>query len=333
MPESPESQKFTMRIVIVLLMFIGLESELFSISLQQGILSNSPSPLKIPTYDGSGQITHPDVISFEFPWNNYIHWMVATPYPDRNAAHENPSIFASNDGKNWSVPAGISNPIARPPANAYLSDPDIVYHPSYGIRVYYRLVDESNNRIFFIQSSDGRKWTQPVETIAVPNHQLISPAVIVRENQYIMYSVKLSGNNNTRVERRRSKDGIKWRLPEDVTVLNVKDDIIWHIDASYVPIRKEFWLLFYSYPSSFLYLAVSKDGLRFNTLPVPLLAGSEEPKAWKQGVFWDSGLYRSTFQVSRKGEFLLWYTGTKAPADSHIGFVKADLRKILPYIP
>ena len=148
-----------------------------------------------------------------------------------------------------------------------------------------------------------------------------------------MYSVKLSGDRTTIVERRKSKDGIKWSSPENVAVLNAKDNVIWHIDAAYVPTRKEFWLLFYSYPSAFLYLAVSRDGLRFNTLPVPLLTGSEDSNAWNQGVYWDSGLYRSTFLVSNKGEFLLWYTGTKAKTSSHIGFIRADLRKILPYIP
>src|SRR4030067_47725 len=83
----PGPQRFTIKVTIVLLMLISFENKLFPMLQQQGVLSNSPSPLEIPTYDGSGHITHPDVISFESPWNNYPYWMVATPYPDRNSAY------------------------------------------------------------------------------------------------------------------------------------------------------------------------------------------------------------------------------------------------------
>jgi hypothetical protein len=299
----------------------------------QGILANSPEPLSISTYDGSGQITHPDVVSFDKPWNGFRHWMAATPYPERDASYENPSLFVSNDGINWSVPEGVSNPVAKPPANAYLSDPDIIYRPSFGLRLYYRLVDKSHNRILFIQSKNGREWTAPVETVAVPNHHLISPAVTALKTQYVMYSVKLLDNGrDTIVERRKSKDGIRWSSPETVSVLGSRDKTIWHLDASFLPERKEFWLLFYSYPSGSLYLAVSKDGLRFRTLPVPLLTGREKPDAWDRGTYWDSGLYRSTFQVNGKGEFLLWYTGTQPKTSSHIGFIKAKMSRIVSFI-
>ncbi len=359
--------------------------------------------------------------------------MVATPYPGQNAAYENPSIFASNDGVNWSPPKGVSNPIARPAqdsyaygssdfrvdefvkgisvkrlcrvvggdgytfktaeptdsidwlnallqepglydhiaekkkplrpsehierlyatyhetrrgedlkalnrsvleefypqetpiSHTYLSDPDVAFCPLHGLRVYYRLVEESCNRIFFIESKNGHDWTQPVETIAVPSHHLISPALVTRGTQYVMYSVKLSDDQrDTAVERRESEDGIEWASPEIVSILDT-DEKAWHLDGVYIAVRKEFWLLFYGYPSRRLYLAVSKDGLRFNTLPVPLLMGREDANA-----SWDSGLYRSTFQISGD-DFLLWYTGTKGTA-SHIGFTKADLHKITALI-
>ncbi len=335
------SQKCRIAIVLLILINVGyaggqepsFDEKRSLIQPQKGILSNSSYPLKIQTYDGSDEITHPDALCFERPWKDYRFWMTATPYPGSNSAFENPSIFVSNDGVNWSVPEGASNPIAKPPANTYLSDPDIIYHPSYGLRVYDRLVDESHNRIFFVESKDGRKWTRPVESIAVPNHYLISPAIIALNSQYLMYSVKLSDDHKTTtVERRKSEDGIAWSQPEIVSVLYARDKLIWHLDAAYVPMRKEFWLLFYSYPSAALYLAVSKDGLKFETLPIPLLTGREEPGAWNSGIYWDSGLYRSTFCVNEQSELLLWYTGTKAPASWHIGFIKTDLRTIDPYI-
>jgi len=313
--------------LIAILVTAGSVSTLFPASLQKNILSNSLAPLTTPTYEGSGQITHPDVLSFSEPWNGYRYWMVGTPFPDKNSAYENPSVLASNDGTNWIVPEGLSNPIAGPPAQGYLSDPDMIYHPSYGIRVYYRSVDESHNRIYYTQSKNVRDWTKPLETIAAPNHQVISPAVIRAGSRYIMYSVKLLESvSDTVVERRTSKDGIKWSRPKSVSMLDA-DEKVWHIDARYVASRKEFWMLFLGYPSSSLHLAVSRDGLRFNVLPVPLLSKNEDMDAW------DSyGLYRSTFDFADEDEFLLWYTGIREKA-SHIGFIRVNIGKILSLIP
>ena len=64
--------------------------------------------LNIPTYDGSGQAVHPDVYYNANGWNGYRYWMAMTPYPNGNAAYENPSIVVSNDNLNWIVPPGLS---------------------------------------------------------------------------------------------------------------------------------------------------------------------------------------------------------------------------------
>jgi hypothetical protein len=53
--------------------------------------------LNIPTYDGSGQAVHPDIYYNANGWNGYYYWMAMTPYPNGDAAYENPSIIVSND--------------------------------------------------------------------------------------------------------------------------------------------------------------------------------------------------------------------------------------------
>jgi hypothetical protein len=320
--------KYLVIIVVILaaIFFVIKPETIFSETLRKTILSNSPIPLTIPTYDGSGQMTHPDILFFSAPWKGFRYWMVGTPYPDENSSYENPSVFVSKDAVNWTVPNGLSNPLVKPAvANSYLSDPDIIYHRSFGIRVYYRMVDEDYNRIFFIESKNGKDWTQPAEIITLPNHQIISPAVTRYNLRYAMYSVKLLDNNtSTIVERRFSKDGINWSSPATVTVYNM-NEVIWHLDVQYVSARKEFWLLMLCYPSSSLYVAISKDGLHFKASSIPLISESENPDAWD-----GYSLYRSTFRVTTTGDFFLWYAGEKG-IESHIGFIKTRLKNILAF--
>jgi hypothetical protein len=77
-------------------------------------LMNAAAPLTIPTYDGSGQLTEPDVIFFNSHWHGFQYWMAFSPYPFTNPAEENPSIVVSNDGVNWQVPDGLVNPLVLP---------------------------------------------------------------------------------------------------------------------------------------------------------------------------------------------------------------------------
>ena len=312
--------------MLTAMLFFIKPATLFSKPSNKTILTNSPLPLDIPTYEGSGQMTHPDILFFSSPWKGFRYWMVGTPYPDENSSYENPSILVSKDAVNWTVPEGLSNPLVKPDIpNSYLSDPDIIYHRSFGIRVYYRMVDEDYNRILFIESKNGKEWTQPSEIITLPNHQIISPAVTLSKSKYVMYSVKLLDNYmGTVVERRISKDGKSWSSPETVTVNNLNEEI-WHLDAQYVSSRREFWLVLLTYPSSSLYVATGRDGLKFRAFSVPLLAKSENPNAW------DSySLYRSTFRVTNTGNFFLWYAGEKG-VESHIGFIKTRLKNILAF--
>lgn len=83
----------------------------------------------VPTYDGSGESIHPGVVDMGQRWNGYRWWFVDTPYPNEDDQIENPSIFATNDRATLSVPTGLTNPLALPPAGGFFSDPDIVWDP------------------------------------------------------------------------------------------------------------------------------------------------------------------------------------------------------------
>ena len=104
-------------------------------------LANAPVPLVIPTYDGSGQVTEPDVIFFKSPWHGFQYWMAFSPYPFSNPAKESPSIVVSNDGLNWQVPDGLENPLALPDRLNYLSDASVFYDSkSDQLWVYYNVI-------------------------------------------------------------------------------------------------------------------------------------------------------------------------------------------------
>src|SRR6266404_9955978 len=79
-----------------------------------GVLPNAAAPLTIPTPDGSGQVTEPSIVKFSPPWRGFTYWMVVAPYPHSDAEDENPSILVSDDGQQWSLPPGGTNPIQKP---------------------------------------------------------------------------------------------------------------------------------------------------------------------------------------------------------------------------
>jgi hypothetical protein len=310
--------KYTFVFLIVLL--CGASSDAW----KAGILANSLSPLNIPTYEGSGEITHPDILVFTKPWNGYLYWLAATPYPGRNERFENPSVFVSNDGIGWTVPEGLKNPIAGPPPSGHLSDPDIIYLKEAGIRVYYRWTDGTHEKIFSIMSGDGRKWSRPVEIIAGLEGEIVSPSVSVKGSIYYMFSVNAGGKTPV-VEMRKSQDGLKWSEAK-IAEIPYSEEKIWHIDVGYIESRREFWMLSLRYPSSSLYLSISKDGQRFHNLVSPLLTKSADNNAWD-----GYGLYRSTFHITDGGEFLLWYAGMKNNA-SRIGFIRSTVGEALAFM-
>jgi len=83
--------------------------------------SNAKEYQSTPTYDGSGQAVHPDLVYFPDGWgkdregNNWNYWLVMTPFPNRKDNYENPSILVSDDGVKWRTPPGLENPAEKEP--------------------------------------------------------------------------------------------------------------------------------------------------------------------------------------------------------------------------
>src|SRR5579884_2655894 len=50
-------------------------------AVQATVFAVEPTLMTIPTYDGSGQAVHPDVVAFDAPWHGAQYWLTMTPYP------------------------------------------------------------------------------------------------------------------------------------------------------------------------------------------------------------------------------------------------------------
>ncbi|WP_437918326.1 hypothetical protein [Sphingobacterium sp. LRF_L2] len=178
---------------------------------------------------------HPDVVYFPLGFNGYKYWMVFTPYfgiigSDRTAAlYENPTVVVSDDGKNWITPAGLVNPIQRPPAledsytpangkpnQGYWSDVDWIFNGT-EFQLYYRgcffsnqilkkwgaksennankLTQDAERTIVRQTSKNGIDWT-PLEIVydsnepaSLQDNHIISPSFIRTNNRIVSYEV------------------------------------------------------------------------------------------------------------------------------------------------
>ncbi|MFO7610521.1 MAG: DUF2341 domain-containing protein, partial [Candidatus Krumholzibacteriia bacterium] len=225
---------------------------------------NAPVPLVTPTYDGSGQVVHPDVVQVPGGWNGYEYWMAMTPYPNSNDDYENPSVLASHDNLTWVVPPGVTNPLAPEPPG-HNDDTDMLLVDGQMIIYYNETNSDGNTYLKRLASTDGVSWGTAQTVITTPNY-IMSPAVIHDGTQYIMWYVHSPGGCTSSYQnfyRRTSADGIAWGPAEPVTI-EQPGRIPWHFDVQ--DTGDGLVMLFISYPvgsgctNTQLYHATSADG-------------------------------------------------------------------------
>jgi hypothetical protein len=268
-------------------------------------------PMALATFDGSGQVVHPDIIPAERPGE--VARLVITPYPWGNARYENPSLFEGDGRDEWAVSNGVTNPVVKPD-RGYQSDPDALWLADrHELWLYYRRVDEENE-IVLSRSSDGVRWSEPRVVVSAPNHQAVSPTVVRRsDTAWLMWTVN-SGKDGctsatTTVELRKSSDGLTWGLPVTVS-LSQPVVYAWHIDVQWIPSLREYWALFNakvagSCTTDALYVATSADGAAWRTYRSPVLRRGATPEL-------EDVVYRATFAYDPRTDLVsLWHTGAR----------------------
>lgn len=275
--------------------------------------------LRLATFDGSGQLVHPDVARVPRGWAPARRFLAVTPYPGGDVTRELPSVYQSGDPMEWGTPAGVTNPIVKP-WKGYLSDPDLLFEPSRReLWMYYRHVSRRNS-VFLTVSTDGMHWSKPVRIVSAPNHELVSPAVVrVSDGNWHMWAVNAGGSGckseTTTVEHRTSTDGLHWSAPKTVDVSGPGALPPWHIDVLWVPELQQFWALYNEKPSfscatPALRLATSADGITWTQHPTPVL------RAGVTREFQDI-VYRSTFEYDARTDMVtLWYSGARQDDES-----------------
>jgi hypothetical protein len=282
-----------------------------------------PSILVVPTYDGSGQSVHPDLVEFPRGWNGARYWMAMTPYPNDSVKLENPSVLVSDDGYSLAVPPGVVNPLVAPFGGKadYNSDPDLLYDASRGELVLsYRVVKGGKNIIRIITSTNGRSWSEPRDAFSEPSHGAVSQSFVAAARSvqpmawYVDAGTKGCGAPITRVMMRRatsvgnSLSFASWSEPI-ATDMAQPGYNIWHLKVRYVPAKREYWALYAAYPTDGrgcggddLFLAHSTNGVHWEGFAEPLLRHGD--REWSFGA-----LYRGTFLYDEeRDELSVWFS-------------------------
>lgn len=280
--------------------------------------SNAVTPLTIPTYDGSGQATHPSVVRVPGGWGSdangkaWVEWMAMTPYANSNRSLENPSIVVSDGDGTWIVPPGLTNPLVSPPAGGYYSDPDLLLVGGTMYLVYRETdFDVTFDRLWATTSTDGINWTEPVEVMTRGRNELLSPALTYLEasGRWVMYVVNRSPTPT--LEPRvvaYSADSLTgpWVETPIGGLPNPPHATArpWHL--SVLRDGDVYYMLLNDDQSNrALWLGASYDGLHWTFGATPLLSPGGEG-AWDDGM-----LYRGCLVRTETG-FDMWYAAMSA---------------------
>ena len=292
-----------------------------------------PARLIVPTYDGSGQAVEPDVLYFATAWHGWTYWMVMAPYPAGDGRMENPSILVSQNGRQWVVPPGVSNPIVGPPANGINSDPTLLYdRRSDRLVVSYREVSGGLNSINGTSSPDGISWSPPRRFFSAAQHNIVGQTLTMRDGvRPVAWSVNSGpsgcSSRSSRLERRvgtgvaavgPAATRASWS-PPSVVALSQPGFVIWHINIVYVPEKQEYWAVYAAYRPADgcgkceLFFARSSDGETWRTYSGPFLrtgfSGWSDASLYAASLVFNSSSDRLTVWFSARSRTDVWSLG------------------------
>jgi hypothetical protein len=294
------------------------DNKVFNQNVGDAFCKNALNPLKIETYDGSGQAMHPKVLYFDTPWNGWKYWMSYTPYPNGKGDFENPSVAVSQDGLDWHIPKGLKNPIIKPPSDAgrggHYSDPHIVMN-EHSMEMWYRYNPANNknnkiNRIYMVTSMNGVSWASP-KLILNDQYKYFSPAVLYENGVYKMWFSDTDG----KLHYRESNNLTTWSAVETVN-LELNGYRTWHQDVihtqgGYETIFSAFKNGEFSLNNQQLYYSISPDGINFGK-PVLILSPSSEKNQLDNQM-----IYRSSL-LKVNGAYKIFYSAMNKNRQWHI---------------
>jgi hypothetical protein len=264
-----------------------------------------PGRLVIPTYDGSNQATHPDVLVERSPSGAVHVTMAMTPYPFSNGRLENPSLVVSSDGMTFAPAPGAPTPLVPAPPYDHNDDPDLRRDPRTGEYelLYLESMRPQHQTLVALRSKDKVTWTRRdaiFYDFTKPSPFIVSPAAIDDGGKTYLFYVETV---TSQIGRLVSNDGIAWdpagAAPVAIDLGAIKP---WHVDV----FRGDgaFGMLISGFDVAFahqnLYLATSPDLVTWTLRKEPLLA-------WNDPALGVDTLYRSSGVVDH-GTLIVWYS-------------------------
>ena len=286
--------------------------------------ANATHNLQITNYLGNVQNTHPKVLYFAEKWNGWNYWMAYTPYPFSDTQTENPSIATSQDGLNWGVPEGLTNPLELAPEGGYHSDTHLVMVGN-RMEIWWRsFFSSQNNREIFYRrtSTNGVSWTEKEVMLdsAVYGKGMLSPSILYEDGKYKLWGCGIDAGE---IYYNESIDGKTWDISKERTLdIPNKNLRPWHLDLIKTDKGYEFVIQGFMRPSgalsnTSLWYIQSDDNINF-TEPIEILKPSKTI-----GAFDDRSIYRSS-PVKVGNEYVLYYAATSTEGRFAISFAKGD---------
>jgi hypothetical protein len=286
----------------------------------------APRTLRIATYEGSGQLVHPDVV--RWPAGGSDLWMAATPYPNTHEKWENPSIYQSRDGLTWTEPVERENPVVSRPPCDHNCDPDLV-PAGKELDLFYleseraKLCTDGRNlqNLRVCTSTDGRKWSKPTTVIHWDlDHDpfYLSPCIVPAGGGWRLFLVWPKGRT---IEWLSSTDLRKFGEPRGVMQTGLEGVRPWHLDI--FPVDGG-WvaLLCARGPDARdnldvdLWIGASPDLERWSFRAAPFLAGGD-PTLGIEIVYRSTGLLRGN-------RLAIWYSGRTSEGHWLVGATSCD---------
>jgi len=254
--------------------------------------------LTIPTYvPANDEVVHPAVVNCGYRWNGYQYWMCITPYTDGNNDYENPSIYGSNDGINWVVPAGLTNPVVPwPTGSGYNADPFLFFENNTMYLGWMEYITSA--RIYLMQSLDGITWTNKTQIISTADGYYNSTTIIgsmlkVGATYYLYYVGRYPTEGGTHIMRRSAASpfGPFSAVVENIDFVPPAGLDWWHLSVKYF--NGKYYILAQTSAKVLatgdsIYIGVSDDGIQFKRTSDALITKTETPET--------NGLYMPVFE-------------------------------------
>lgn len=189
--------------------------------------------LEIPTYDGSGQAVHPDIL-IQNMQPEYI--IVFTPYPDTIDKYENPSILVSNNGIKFHEEESGLNPLVPCPEIDHNDDPDIILENNVYNIIYLETLRPEKQNICLLRSSDRINWKKMIihteDLISTSDKFMLSPSLIHYNDSTLLYYVNKNTKTGHRIEYIKG-DNIENLNFDEIILPNMQDMnfVPWHVDV------------------------------------------------------------------------------------------------------